>query len=83
MTHPQMGKRQRQDCRYAGRISVVVAAALLFPKCALAEDPMLLIDQDGFMLRAHLQGGLNAAAEQSLFWNYADTFAPDANFATA
>ncbi|URK88265.1 hypothetical protein LP421_13130 [Rhizobium sp. RCAM05350] len=41
---------------------------------------MLLIDQDGFLLRAHLQVGINAVAEQNLFWNYADIFAPRCGF---
>ena len=81
MTHPPMGTRQRHHCRHAGRISTaVVVAALLVPKTAVAEDPMLLIDRDGFMLRAHLQAGINAVAEQNLFWNYADIFAPGADF---
>ncbi len=81
MTHPRTGKRQRHHCRHAGRISTAVAiSALLLPTVVLAEDPMLLIDRDGFMLRAHLQVGVNAVAEQNLFWNYADIFAPDADF---
>jgi hypothetical protein len=81
MTHPPMGKRQRHHCHRAGRINTAVAvAALLVPSTAVADDPMLLIDRDGFMLRAHLQAGINAVAEQNLFWNYADIFAPGADF---
>lgn len=31
-------------------------------------------------MRAHLQAGLNAVAEQHLFWDYAGTVAPAAGF---
>ncbi len=41
---------------------------------------MLLIDEPGFELRLHFQAGVNAVAEQNLFWNFADTFAPSAGF---
>lgn len=47
---------------------------------AHANDPMVLLDRDGFILRAHLQAGLNAVAEQNLFWNYAESFGPSTGF---
>jgi hypothetical protein len=47
---------------------------------AYADDPMILLDRNGFTLRAHLQAGLNIVSEQNLFWNYADSFAPSAGF---
>ena len=40
------------------------------------EDPLLLIDQNGFMLRGHLQAGVNGVVEHNLFWNLADLVAP-------
>ncbi|WP_258590318.1 hypothetical protein [Mesorhizobium sp. AR07] len=46
----------------------------------MADDPMLLLDSNGLVIRAHLQAGLNVVAEHNLFWNYADTFAPSAGF---
>lgn len=41
---------------------------------------MLLLDRDRLVIRAHLQAGLNAVIEHNLFWNFANTFAPSANF---
>ena len=54
--------------------------SLLYAGCAHAQDPMVLIDHNGFILRAHLQAGLNAVSEHNLFWNYADSFAPSSGF---
>jgi hypothetical protein len=67
--------RVRQHSRAA-----VFFGALLIPGLAFADDPMLLHDSDGLVVRAHLQAGLNTVAERNLFWNYADTFAPSAGF---
>ncbi|NTZ89839.1 alginate export family protein [Agrobacterium tumefaciens] len=62
-------------------VAAVLAAGLgLAPHAARAQDPMLLIDEPGFELRLHFQAGVNAVAEQNLFWNFADTFAPSAGF---
>lgn len=47
---------------------------------AAAGDPMLLFDEDGLKIRAHLQAGVNAVSEQNLFWNFANTFAPSAKY---
>ncbi|MGQ3296107.1 MAG: alginate export family protein, partial [Shinella sp.] len=52
----------------------------LVPAAASAKDPMLLIDEPGLEVRLHFQAGVNVVAEQNLFWNFADTFAPEANF---
>lgn len=41
---------------------------------------MLLYDNDGLVVRAHLQAGINGVAEQNLFWNFADTFAPSTSY---
>ncbi|MEB3211460.1 MAG: alginate export family protein [Leptolyngbyaceae bacterium] len=43
-------------------------------------DPMVLFDANGWTIRSHLQFGVNAVSESNLFWNLADTFAPDAGF---
>jgi len=49
---------------------------------AVAEnrDPTLLYRQDGLSVRWHFQAGVNLVAEQDLFWDLAETFAPTANF---
>lgn len=47
---------------------------------AAAQDRMLLYDEDGLKIRAHLQAGLNAVVERNLFWNFADTFSPTTGF---
>ncbi|MEL6581510.1 MAG: alginate export family protein [Cyanobacteria bacterium J06621_12] len=44
------------------------------------KDIMLLHDADGWTIRSHLQFGVNVVSERNLFWNFADTFAPDADF---
>lgn len=41
---------------------------------------MLLHDANGLKVRAHLQMGLNAVAEQNLFWDLAATTAPGSGF---
>lgn len=58
----------------------LVAGLWLAADAARAQDPMLLVDQPGFELRLHFQAGINAVAEQNLFWNLADRFASDAGF---
>ncbi|MDH7792022.1 alginate export family protein [Ochrobactrum sp. AN78] len=47
---------------------------------AKADDRMVLYDAEGLKIRTHLQAGLNAVVERNLFWNFADRFAPDADF---
>lgn len=59
---------------------VCFSGVLFIPGLALADDPMVLLDSDGLVVRAHLQAGLNVVSEQNLFWNYADTFAAGAGF---
>ena len=58
----------------------LLGGCLLYSGWAYADDPMVLIDRNGFVLRAHLQAGLNVVSEHNLFWNYADTFAPSSGF---
>lgn len=41
---------------------------------------MVLHNSDGLTVRAHVEAGLNAVAEQNLFWDLARTTAPSANF---
>lgn len=60
--------------------ALVLLGLTLAPAAARAEDPMLLIDEAGLNVRMHLQAGVNVVAEQNLFWNFADTFAPTAGF---
>lgn len=43
-------------------------------------DPTVLHAAGDLTLRWHLQGGLNAVAEQDLFWNLADTTAPGSGY---
>lgn len=67
------------------QFNTIVKTGLLFGSLAYsgsahADDPMILLDANGFVVRAHLQAGVNAVAEQNLFWNYADTFAALAGF---
>ncbi|WP_421915909.1 alginate export family protein [Mesorhizobium sp.] len=62
-------------------VAIVCFSEVLFvPSLALADDPMVLLDSDGLVVRAHLQAGLNVVSEHNLFWNYADTFAAGAGF---
>lgn len=57
-----------------------LGAVLTVSGPALAQDRLLLIDADGLVVRAHFQAGLNGVAEDNLFWNFAQTVAPSANF---
>ena len=66
-------------------MAALLAFASLAPHPALADDrdqndPMVLRDSDGLLIRTHLQAGLNLVGERNLFWNFADTFAPAAKF---
>ncbi len=69
----------RRRARWAVE-ATFVAGVLFAPDAALGDDPMLLHDRDGLTVRAHFQVGLNAVIERDLFWNYAATVAPSANF---
>lgn len=44
------------------------------------DDPMLLHSGEKLEVRAHVQAGLNLVSERRLFWNLADTTAPDSGF---
>ncbi|WP_244425292.1 hypothetical protein [Pseudaminobacter salicylatoxidans] len=60
--------------------TVLLCGSLLYSGWAYADDPMVLFDHNDFVLRTHLQAGLNVVSEHNLFWNYADTFAPSSAF---
>ena len=64
------------------RISALFFCSLLarLPLAAEERDPMLLVQTEGWTLRAHLQVGSNLVSEQNLFWNFAATVAPDVEF---
>lgn len=49
---------------------------------AMAEerDPLLFYNENGLTVRGHLQFGLNAVAENNLFWDLAGTTAPASGF---
>jgi len=74
-----------------GMVSVMAIAAMLAPghSAAAAEpsgvsadsnDPMVLIDTETLTVRSHLQFGLNAVAENNLFWNLAESAAGNTEF---
>lgn len=44
------------------------------------KDPMLFVESENLTLRGHFQFGLNAVAEQNLFWDLAATAAPGSGF---
>lgn len=58
----------------------LLCGSLLYATVAHAGDPMVLLDRNGFVLRAHLQAGVNVVSERNLFWNYADSFAPSSGY---
>lgn len=47
---------------------------------AQERDPLLFFEANGLKVRGHLQFGLNAVAEQNLFWDLAATTAPSSGF---
>lgn len=63
-------------------VCIVIAIFSLLTAAARAQerDPMLLYDANGLKIRAHLQAGLNAVAEQKLFWDLATITAPGSGF---
>ena len=68
---------------FAGLVLSFALVSLCAPNLAAADDsddPMLLYDHGGLSIRAHFQGGVNAVGEENLFWNFAETFAPNSGF---
>ncbi|MEL7091599.1 MAG: alginate export family protein [Pseudomonadota bacterium] len=59
-----------------------LSISLLFATAIHAQerDPLLFYDANGLKVRGHLQFGLNAVAEQNLFWDLAATTAPGSGF---
>lgn len=69
--------------RTAGRALWASAALLLLAPSApraQAADAMVLHDSDGLVVRGHFQAGVNAVAEQNLFWNMSKALAPTTRF---
>jgi len=71
--------------RHTG-VAALLAGTILSPQAASAQDkkdPMLFYDRNGLTIRGHLQVGINAVAEDNLFWNIPDTLAPGASYDTS
>jgi len=72
--------------RRAPGFSLLLCASLVFAPAAWGQDqssqdqagkdPFLLIDQNGFMLRGHLQAGVNGVVENNLFWGLGEVVDP-------
>lgn len=85
MAHERIRRPELQaQVARRGRLWMATAAAawLALPAAAMAQeqDRMLLYDKDGLKIRGHLQLGLNAVAENDVFWNFSETFAPGSGF---
>lgn len=61
-------------------LPVLVLAFSVSARAQQNDDPMLLYDENGLRVRAHLQLGANAVMEQNVFWNFSDIFAPTAGY---
>lgn len=76
--------RMRLSGTFTTRLTGAVASVVALFTATMAptqdRDPMLFYDQDGLMVRGHLQFGLNAVAETNLFWDLAATTAPGSGF---
>lgn len=59
---------------------VIALLFLAVPADGQGRDPTLLYDGKGLTVRGHLQFGLNAVAENNLFWDLAATTAPLSGF---
>ena len=64
----------------AGMTVLSTALFAAQPSFADDKDPLRFYDNDGFMVRGHFEAGLNAVAESNLFWDFAATVAPAANY---
>lgn len=75
-----------QGCLSRPQWCVSAASAVLlaasFSGAAYAQDagPLTLVKDDTTEVKATIEGGINAVAEQNLYWNLADKFAPSAEF---
>ena len=65
-----------------GSAALAFVAAIAFPVSASAQDVVSQGDagENDAEVRFTFEGGINAVAEENLFWNLADTFAPTADF---
>ncbi|WP_324826626.1 hypothetical protein [Qipengyuania zhejiangensis] len=69
--------------RRAGRLAFTAFAFGVLagsPAVAQQSNPLAIHDDGDTRVTATLDGGVNAVAEQNLYWNLADKFAPSANF---
>ncbi|WP_439543874.1 alginate export family protein [Hyphomicrobium sp.] len=58
----------------------MLVTLVLAPYPAHAQDPMRLYGTGGLSVRAHIEAGVNAVAEQQLFWDLASVTTPPAIF---
>ncbi|MDX8350240.1 alginate export family protein [Cognatiyoonia sp. IB215446] len=69
---------------FAARIPGTMAGVVVLFAATRAlsqdRDLTLIYDQDGLKVRGHLQLGLNAVAENNLFWDLAATTSPESGF---
>jgi hypothetical protein len=63
-----------------GLTALSMALMTARPSFAADNDPLRFYDNDGFVVRGHFEAGLNAVSEQNLFWDFAATVAPAANY---
>lgn len=70
------------DALTVGLIRSVAAAALLCSGAAIAQEETSSASSsdDEVKIQFTFEGGINAVAEENLFWNLAETFAPTADF---
>jgi hypothetical protein len=61
---------------------LAIATAFFHSGAAIAQDEAISapISDNGIKIRFTVEGGINAIAEENLFWNLAKAFAPTANF---
>lgn len=65
----------------AKRLAFILMATTGAPTVHAQErDPMLFYDEGNLQVRGHLQFGLNAVAENNLYWDLAATTAPGSGF---
>lgn len=59
---------------------LILTGLLLSRSFMTSADPMMLYDHDGWVVRAHVQAGMNAVSERNLYWSLADDFAAATNY---
>ena len=66
--------------RVVGRYCLVASASSLAIAASAQERDPILYERDALTVRGHFQAGLNAVAEDNLFWDLAATTAPGSGF---